>query len=136
MTYRFDDTRLSQFERTGALAARSAPDPAAAVHTGFLAQDVERTAQALHFRFDGVHAPANARDHYGLGYAQFVVPLVKAVQEQQVQIAALQAQNTALQTKAAQADADHAARLADHASLLTLQAQLARLLGEGAQAQK
>ena len=125
VTYRFDDARLGQFERTGNLPPRSAPNSSAAVHTGFLAQDVERTALALGFRFDGVHAPANARDHYGLGYAQFVVPLVKAIQEQQVQIAALQAQNAALQSKATQADADHAALL----SLLSLQVQVARLLG-------
>ena len=122
VTYRFDDARLGQFERTGNLPPRSAPNSSAAVHTGFLAQDVERTALALGFRFDGVHAPANARDHYGLGYAQFVVPLVKAIQEQQVQIAALQAQNAALHSKATQADADHAA-------LLSLQVQVARLLG-------
>jgi hypothetical protein len=126
VTYRFDQQRLTEFGRTGRLGPRSTPDAAEAVHTGFLAQDVERSARALGFQFDGVHAPANARDSYGLMYAQFVVPLVQAVQEQQAQIEELKRQNAALQNGAA----------ADHASLLTLQAQMARLLGEDAQAHK
>ncbi|MCW5898298.1 MAG: hypothetical protein KIT10_03425 [Flavobacteriales bacterium] len=33
-------------------------------------------------------APKNSADHYGLRYATFTVPLVKAVQEQQQQIEA------------------------------------------------
>ena len=37
----------------------------------------------LKFDFSGVDTPANENDHYGLRYATFVVPLVKAVQEQQ-----------------------------------------------------
>ena len=77
-------------------------------------------AERLGYRFDGVHAPANARDHYSLAYAQFVVPLVRAVQEQQAQIEALQAQNAALHAQATQAQADHAA-------LLSLQHEVARL---------
>jgi len=109
VTYRFDNARLNAFTRTGELGARSAPDPAAAVQTGFLAQEVEATARAVGFDFDGVHAPANARDPYGLGYAQFVVPLVRAVQELSQQVEALQTQNTALQTRAAQAEATTAA---------------------------
>ena len=34
----------------------------------------------------GVDPAQNENDHYGLRYAEFVVPLVKAVQEQQVMI--------------------------------------------------
>ncbi len=37
----------------------------------------------LGYSFDGVHAPANDRDHYSLAYSQFIMPLVKSVQEQQ-----------------------------------------------------
>ncbi len=33
-----------------------------------------------------MHAPTNETDNYSMAYAEFVVPLVKAVQEQQVQI--------------------------------------------------
>ena len=50
--------------------------------TGFIAQEVEATAKKLGFdQFHGVDAPKNETDHYGLRYAEFVVPLVKSVQE-------------------------------------------------------
>ncbi len=49
---------------------------------GFIAQDVEKTIQETGFTsFDAVHAPVNDTDTYCMGYAEFVVPLVKAVQE-------------------------------------------------------
>ena len=54
------------------------------VYTGFIAQDVEKAAKELGFDFSGVDAAKNDKDLYGLRYAEFVVPLVKAVQEQQV----------------------------------------------------
>jgi hypothetical protein len=56
------------------------------VYTGFIAQEVEAAAQSIGFDFSGVDAPKNENDYYGLRYAEFVVPLVKAVQEQQLQI--------------------------------------------------
>jgi len=49
-----------------------------------VAQDVERAAKELGYDFCGVDAPKNANDVYSLRYADFVVPLVKAVQEQQL----------------------------------------------------
>jgi len=52
-------------------------------YSGFVAQEVEAAAKAVGYDFSGVDAPKNADDFYGLRYAQFVVPLVKAVQEQQ-----------------------------------------------------
>ena len=51
--------------------------------TGFIAQEVEAVAKELGFDFSGVDPPKNSKDIYGLRYATFVVPLVKAVQEQQ-----------------------------------------------------
>ena len=59
------------------------------VRTGFIAQEVEAAAEALSFDFDGVKKPQHEKDKYSLSYASFVVPLVKAVQEQQVIIEAL-----------------------------------------------
>lgn len=50
-------------------------------YTGFIAQEVESAAKELGFDFSGVDAPKNEKDIYGLRYAEFVVPLVKAVQE-------------------------------------------------------
>jgi hypothetical protein len=41
----------------------------------------KRQRQRLGFDFSGVEKPKNEKDLYGLRYAEFVVPLVKAVQE-------------------------------------------------------
>jgi hypothetical protein len=51
------------------------------VYTGLIAQDVEKAAKELNYDFSGVDAAKNDKDLYGLRYAEFVVPLVKAVQE-------------------------------------------------------
>ena len=53
------------------------------LQTGFIAQEVEATAKKLGYKFNGVTAPKTDNGLYGLQYATFVVPLVKAVQEQQ-----------------------------------------------------
>lgn len=53
------------------------------VTTGFIAQEVEASAKKLGFDFSGVDKPKNDKDFYGLRYAEFVVPLVKGMQEQQ-----------------------------------------------------
>jgi hypothetical protein len=42
------------------------------------------------FSFNGVDAPDSANGFYGLRYSEFVVPLVKAIQEQQQMIESLQ----------------------------------------------
>jgi hypothetical protein len=60
--------------------------------TGFVAQEVERDARELGYDFDGVNTPRNETDHYSISYASFVMPLVKAVQEQQAIIETLQKQ--------------------------------------------
>ncbi len=49
--------------------------------TGFIAQEVEAAAKKIGYDFSGVDAPENDKDLYGLRYSDFVVPLVKAVQE-------------------------------------------------------
>lgn len=51
-------------------------------YSGFIAQDVEAAAASIGYAFSGVDAPKNPDDVYGLRYAEFVVPLVKAIQEQ------------------------------------------------------
>jgi len=64
---------------------------------GFIAQDVEKLIQQTGFAsFDAVHTPANETDNYSIAYSEFVVPLVKAIQEQQVQIDVLKSQNAEL----------------------------------------
>ncbi len=52
-------------------------------YSGFLAQEVEIAAKQSNYNFSGLHTPRGEFDLYSLSYAEFVVPLVKAVQEQQ-----------------------------------------------------
>lgn len=50
---------------------------------GFVAQEVEELIKSMGVEFNGVDTPESGEDYYGIRYGQFVVPLVKAVQEQQ-----------------------------------------------------
>jgi trimeric autotransporter adhesin len=59
-------------------------------YTGFIAQEVEAAAKKAGFDFSGVDKPTTENGEYSLRYSDFVVPLVKAVQEQQ---AIIDAQN-------------------------------------------
>lgn len=65
-------------------------------YSGFIAQEVEKSAKEIGYDFSGVDPPKNDKDLYGLRYAEFVVPLVKAVQEQQVMINELKTANQEL----------------------------------------
>ncbi len=50
--------------------------------SGFVAQDVEKILKEMNIsNFSGVDLPKNENDYYGIRYAEFVVPLVKSVQE-------------------------------------------------------
>lgn len=51
------------------------------IYSGFIAQEVEAAASKLNFDFSGVDKPQTKDGLYGLRYDNFVVPLVKAVQE-------------------------------------------------------
>ncbi|MBK9255969.1 MAG: tail fiber domain-containing protein [Saprospiraceae bacterium] len=64
--------------------------------TGFLAQEVEAAAKKINYDFSGVDVPKVDGGLYSLRYAEFVVPLVKAVQEQQIMIEQLKLQNDIL----------------------------------------
>jgi trimeric autotransporter adhesin len=68
--------------------------------TGFVAQEVEQAAAATGFDFSGVDKPKNDSGLYALRYAEFVVPLVKAMQEQQQLITDLQKKVQSLQDQA------------------------------------
>lgn len=68
-------------------------------YSGFIAQEVEAVAQELDFIFSGVCHPENEKDLYSIKYSDFVVPIIKAMQEQQQQIEELQKQIEILQTE-------------------------------------
>ena len=105
VTYQFDTKKQEDFTN-GNLTAEQLNNyatPAAynesnnIKRTGFIAQEVAAAAQKTGYDFDGVKIPANDKQYYSLSYASFVVPLVKAIQEQQQTIDALKKQNELLQ---------------------------------------
>jgi hypothetical protein len=93
VTYTVDASGLDAFlnksqasmEQTSAEAQavkqKALKDKEAIVETGFIAQEVEQAAKELKYNFSGVEVPKSDKDVYALRYAEFVVPLVKAVQE-------------------------------------------------------
>ena len=72
------------------------PEYVKSLESGFMAQEVEQAAKELGYEFNGVDAPKNDKDYYGLRYGQFVVPLVKAVQELNEKLEQKQAENDQL----------------------------------------
>jgi len=78
------------------LHAKALIDKEKITYTGFVAQEVETAAKQLGFEFSGIDPAKNENDTYGLHYAEFVVPIVKAMQEQQQMIEDLQKQNMEL----------------------------------------
>ena len=48
------------------------------IFSGFVAQEVEKAAKEVNYDFSGVDKPGRENGLYGLSYAEFVVPLVKA----------------------------------------------------------
>jgi len=88
VTYKFDVHKMYQSQ--GALndtfTWKTQFEKESIRYSGFIAQDVEKAAIEVGYDFSGIDKPKNETDYYGLRYAEFVVPLVKAVQEQQQQI--------------------------------------------------
>lgn len=99
VVYNFETKKLQEF------LTKNMPDsirkkylegdfgPSTAIRqSGFIAQEVEKAAKEAGYNFNGVHAPENENDNYSISYSQFVVPLVKGMQEQQQMIEAQQTQ--------------------------------------------
>lgn len=90
VTYHFDtkkfDEHLNRNRNRDDVANEDFTESTAIVRTGFLAQEVEKICIDLGYKFDGLHIPDanNPADNYGIAYSQFIMPIVKAVQEQQV----------------------------------------------------
>lgn len=98
VTYQLDVTNLStRLNESGENRQASGMEAAMAakesmIQSGFIAQEVEQAATSLGYDFSGVDKPKNEDDLYALRYAEFVVPLVKAVQELGQQVKELQQQ--------------------------------------------
>ncbi len=98
VTYRLDMDAIARHNKTpdDFRLLESEKLRAAEVQSGFIAQEVESAAEQVGYDFHGVDKPRTADSFYGLRYAEFVVPLVKAMQEQQEMIQALQEENNLL----------------------------------------
>ncbi len=68
-------------DKSSALIEQGIKEKEKVLYTGFVAQDVEAVAKKINYDFSGVDKPQDENGLYGLRYAEFVVPLVKAVQE-------------------------------------------------------
>ena len=84
-SYRSNDPKTENFFKT----QQNIEPP---IQTGFIAQEVEAAAKKLGFNFNGVIKPTNPQDNYGISYALMVVPVIKAIQEQQEIIESLNQQ--------------------------------------------
>jgi len=74
-------------------------------YTGLIAQEVEKVLQELGADFSGLDKPKSKDGFYQLRYAEFVMPLIKAIQEQQKGIEELNAKNEKLEARLAELEA-------------------------------
>jgi trimeric autotransporter adhesin len=88
VTYHMDVEAVAAFLHTpdSLRLMDSEAKKAGILQSGFIAQEVEQAANEIGYDFSGVDKPQNEKCYYGLRYAEFTVPLVKAVQEQQEMI--------------------------------------------------
>ena len=87
ISYQFDRLKLDEFnlknlpeEDRKKIISETDYSSSNNIHNGFIAQEVEQAALDCGFIFDGVQ-PANENGTYSLSYSQFVVPIIKAIQE-------------------------------------------------------
>lgn len=81
VTYQYDIAAYNSFIGASSADSMATSMKEQVIYSGFIAQEVEAAAAASDYRFSGVHHPENESDNYTISYAEFVVPLVKAVQE-------------------------------------------------------
>lgn len=103
VSYRYNVSNIDKFHQVSdsVLSTRDYSSIKNKRFVGLMAQDVAEVAQDVGFiSFSGVDEPSDS-DYgtYGIRYAEFVIPLIKAVQEQQIQIEILKEQNELLLEK-------------------------------------
>lgn len=106
--------------------------------TGFIAQEVEAVIKKTGYVFHGVEAPQSETDHYSIRYAEFVVPLVKAVQElttllneQQAKIDELLAQTNKSESDVIQSKQKNILLLQNNPNPFTVDTEISMDLPEG-----
>jgi len=89
----FADRQPGEFE------IRSRDEKSKIVCSGFIGQEVEKAANDAGYNFSGIDPPKSDKGMYGLRYAEFVVPLVKAVQEMKAENDALKVENDEIKVR-------------------------------------
>ena len=94
VSYTLDKTAINKFLKIpdSVQVSNTASKGTPQRQVGFVAQEVEALVKKSGYVFSGIEAPQNEEDPYTIRYAEFVVPLVKAVQELSSQVADLQQQ--------------------------------------------
>lgn len=99
LTYQYKSFELEKFlnqnnpTRVAGINAADFSEAESMVRMGFIAQDVDKLLKEKGYSLSVVHTPTNATDNYSIAYGELVVPLVKAVQEQQKMIDELKKKN-------------------------------------------
>jgi hypothetical protein len=100
ITYKLDIEKQNQLLGIKASADNNNSDIQNIRFSGFYAQDVEEAARSIGYEFSGVDkSGVDNGGLYSLRYSDFTIPLVKAVQEQQVIIEQLQKENEDLKKR-------------------------------------
>jgi trimeric autotransporter adhesin len=81
VSYSLDQGKIDSFTGTTREEKEARVRSVMPRQTGFIAQEVEALIRESGYVFHGVEKPQNENDTYSIRYAEFVVPLVKAVQE-------------------------------------------------------
>lgn len=84
VSYQVDQLKLERFlkvERQNENTGQVKENVLSQRTTGFIAQDVQKILDQEGYTFSGISKPENNHSHYSIRYAEFVVPLTKAVQE-------------------------------------------------------
>lgn len=99
VTYHLDVNAINKFVNVENADDNSIAKKNQQLQSGFIAQEVESAAQKTGYEFSGVDIPKNEDDFYGLRYAEFVVPMVKGMQELDAENKKLIAENNALKVR-------------------------------------
>lgn len=86
VSYTLDGDAIAKFLRAPETSQGAKTRTTPVRQTGFVAQEVDALVKKSGYVFHAVEAPKNDSDPYTIRYAEFVVPLVKAVQELAAQV--------------------------------------------------
>jgi hypothetical protein len=100
VSYTVDQAGLNKFLQVNDSSSNFSQAKSAPIRrTGFVAQEVDALVKKSGYVFSGVDTPENENDPYGIRYSEFVVPLVKGMQEMSAIIRSLEQKVEAQQNR-------------------------------------